>query len=156
MSGIACPPPFSPEMSTCVVAVASGKGNFPCWSAQKYLRNGMKNKIPSTPPSNELRNIFKKSTVISGYFAWRIYRAGRVKIAPATTIPEHAPIDWMMTFSPRAFLRPVALDKPTAIIAIGMAASNTCPTFSPRNAAAALKITAITSPIVTEYTVTSG
>ena len=58
--------------------------------------------------------------------------AGSVKIAPATTAPEHAPIDWMMTFSPSAFERFAAVETPTAIIAIGMAASNTCPTFSPR------------------------
>ena len=58
--------------------------------------------------------------------------AGRVKIAPATTAPEQAPIDCMMTFSPSALLRRAAVDTPTAMIAMGMAASNTCPTFSPR------------------------
>ena len=58
--------------------------------------------------------------------------AGRVKIAPATTAPEQAPIDWMITFSPNAFERFAAVDTPTAIIAMGMAASNTCPTFSPK------------------------
>ena len=31
--------------------------------------------------------------------------AGKVKMAPATTAPEQAPIDWMMTFSRRAFER---------------------------------------------------
>ena len=71
-------------------------------------------------------------------------------MAPATTMPEHEPIDWIITFSPRAFLRRDALDSPTAIMAIGIAASNTCPTFSPKYAAAALKITAISSPSDTE------
>ena len=40
-----------------------------------------------------------------------------------------------MTFSPKAFLRLNALESPTAIIDIGMAASKTCPTFNPRKAA---------------------
>ena len=58
--------------------------------------------------------------------------AGKVKMAPATTAPEQAPIDWMITFSPRALLRLAAVDTPTAMMAIGMAASNTCPTLRPR------------------------
>jgi hypothetical protein len=58
----------------------------------------MKNNIPRIPPKSELRNIWKKFTVISGYFAWRIYSAGSVNIAPATITPEHAPIDWIITF----------------------------------------------------------
>ena len=58
--------------------------------------------------------------------------AGSVKMAPATTAPEQAPIDWMMTFSPSALLRFAAVDTPTAMMAIGMAASNTWPTFRPR------------------------
>ena len=61
-----------------------------------------------------------------------MYKAGRVKMAPATITPELAPMDWIMTFSPNAFLRLAAPYTPTAIIAIGMAASNTCPTFNPR------------------------
>ena len=130
--GLAWSPPFSPETSTWVVAVASGKGNLPCISLTKYLRNGMKNNMPNTPPSSELRNISRKLTAISGYFALRIYKAGNVKIAPATTMPDDAPIDCTITFSPRAFFRFIALDNPTAMIAIGIAASNTCPTFSPR------------------------
>ena len=73
-----------------------------------------------------------KVTVISGYFACRMYRAGRVKIAPATITPEQAPMDWMITFSPNAFLRLAAPETPTAIMAIGMAASNTWPTFNPK------------------------
>ena len=51
--------------------------------------------------------------------------AGRVKMAPATTAPEQAPMLWMMTFSPSALLRLAAVDTPTAMMAIGMAASNT-------------------------------
>ena len=51
--------------------------------------------------------------------------AGMTKIPPATTAPEQAPILWMITFSPSAFLRFVADDRPMAIIAIGIAASNT-------------------------------
>ena len=58
--------------------------------------------------------------------------AGSVKMAPATTLPEQAPIDWMMTFSPKALERLAAVLTPTAMMAIGMAASKTCPTFSPR------------------------
>ena len=46
-------------------------------------------------------------------------------MAPATITPEQAPIDWMITFSPNAFLRFAAPETPTAMIAIGMAASNT-------------------------------
>ena len=61
-----------------------------------------------------------------------MYSAGKVKMAPATITPELAPMDWMITFSPNAFLRLAALDTPTAMIAMGMAASNTCPIFSPR------------------------
>ena len=58
--------------------------------------------------------------------------AGSVKMAPATTAPEQAPMLWMMTFSRRAFERLAAALTPTAIIAMGMAASNTWPTFRPR------------------------
>ena len=58
--------------------------------------------------------------------------AGKVKIAPATTAPEQAPMLWMITFSPSALLRCVAVDTPTAMMAIGMAASKTCPTFKPK------------------------
>ena len=53
-------------------------------------------------------------------------------MAPATTAPEQAPMLWMMTFSPRARDRFVAVDRPTAMMAMGMAASNTWPTFRPR------------------------
>ena len=70
--------------------------------------------------------------------------------------PLLAPIDWMMTFSPKAFLRLKAFDRPTAMIAMGMAASNTCPTFRPREAAAALKTTAMTNPQKTDQAETSG
>ena len=65
----------------------------------------MRNKIPKIPPNNELRNTSIKLTVISGYFSCKMYSAGRVKIAPATITPEQAPIDWIITFSPSAFLR---------------------------------------------------
>ena len=82
--------------------------------------------------------------------------AGRVKIAPATIAPEHDPIDWIITFSPSAFLRLSPLDSPTAMIAIGIAASNTCPTLRPRYAAAAEKITVIMMPRLTDQGVTSG
>ena len=58
--------------------------------------------------------------------------AGRVNMAPATTAPEHAPMLCMMTFSPSGLRRLAAVDTPTAIIAMGMAASNTCPTRSPK------------------------
>ena len=62
---------------------------------------------------------------MSGYLACRIYSAGKVKIAPATTTPDDAPIDWIITFSPNEFFLFIADDSPTAIIAIGIAASNT-------------------------------
>lgn len=52
-------------------------------------------------------------------------KAGKVKMAPATITPEQAPIDCMMTFSPKALLRLAALETPTAMMAIGIAASNT-------------------------------
>ena len=58
--------------------------------------------------------------------------AGNVKMAPATMVPEQAPMLWMITFSPNGFLRLASVDAPTAMMAIGMAASNTWPTFSPR------------------------
>ena len=76
--------------------------------------------------------------------------AGRVKIAPATTAPEQPPIDWMITFCPSPSFFPRALVRPTAMIAMGMAASKTCPTRSPRYAAAAENSTTISRPSRTE------
>ena len=52
-------------------------------------------------------------------------RAGSVNMAPATITPEQAPIDWIITFCPSAPSFFSALDRPTAIMAMGMAASNT-------------------------------
>ncbi len=71
-------------------------------------------------------------------------------MAPATITPEQAPIDWMMTFCPSMFFLPRIEPMPTAMMAMGMAASNTWPTLSPRKAAAAEKTTAIRMPIPTE------
>ena len=71
-------------------------------------------------------------------------------MAPATMTPDEAPIDWMMTFCPSMFFLPRMLPMPTAMMAMGMAASNTCPTFRPRKAAAAEKTTAISTPMTTE------
>ena len=51
--------------------------------------------------------------------------AGRVKMAPATITPELAPMDWMITFSDSGLLRLAMVEIPTAMMAIGMAASNT-------------------------------
>ena len=51
--------------------------------------------------------------------------AGSVKMAPATTTPEQAPMLWIITFCPRPPFLPRALVMPTAMIAMGMAASNT-------------------------------
>ena len=130
--GFACEPLRSPEISTCVEAVASGKGYLPCMSFTKYLRNGIKNRMPKIPPNSDERKTCKKLTVSSGYLCCKMYRAGSVKIAPATIIPEQAPMLWMITFSPKGSLRCVAPLTPTAIIVIGIAASNTWPTFSPR------------------------
>ena len=101
-------------------------------------------------------NICMKLTVISGYLLCRIYNAGKVNIAPATITPEHAPMDCIMTFSPRAFLRFARVDIPTAIMAIGIAASKTCPTLRPRYAAAAEKSTAMAIPHDTDQKLTSG
>ena len=68
-SGLAWSPPLAPETSTCVVAVASGKGYLPCMSLTKYLRKGIRKRMPSTPPSAEARNIFINEVVITGYLA---------------------------------------------------------------------------------------
>ena len=38
------------------VAVASGKGYFPCISLTKYLRNGISSTMPSSPPKSDERN----------------------------------------------------------------------------------------------------
>ena len=84
------------------------------------------------PPNRLAKNTSMKFTVISGYLACRMYSAGSVKMAPATITPLHAPMLCIITFSPRPFLRFVALLSPTAMMVMGMAASNTCPTFSPR------------------------
>ena len=108
------------------------------------------------PPSSDDRKMLMNGAAISGYLACKIYIAGRVKMAPATTAPEQAPIDCMMTFSPSPCLRRAAVDTPTAMMAIGIAASNTCPTFSPRYAAAAENSTAISIPHVTDHAFTSG
>ena len=43
-----------------VVAVASGKGNLPCCSFTKYLRKGMRNRMPKMPPSKEAMNTCQK------------------------------------------------------------------------------------------------
>ena len=92
----------------------------------------MRKRMPRIPPRSDERNTFVKFTVSSGYLSWRMNSAGSVNMAPATMAPEHDPIDCTITFSPRAFLRPSALDRPTAMMAIGIAASNTWPTLSPR------------------------
>ena len=67
--GLAWLPPLAPETSTCVVAVASGKGYLPCISLTKYLRNGIRNRMPMMPPSSEAMKIFRNEADISGYFA---------------------------------------------------------------------------------------
>ncbi len=130
--GFACPDSLWPDMSTCVEAVASGKGYLPCISLTKYLRKGIMNNSPKKPPNALDRKTFMKSTEISGYLACRIYNAGKVKMEPATIIPEQAPMLCMITFSPKEFFRWVAPATPTAMIVIGIAASNTCPTFNPK------------------------
>ena len=82
--------------------------------------------------------------------------AGRVKMAPATTAPLQPPILWIITFCGRPCLRPRAPVRPTAMMAMGMAASNTWPTFRPRYAAAALNRITIKMPTPTEYGVASA
>ena len=71
-------------------------------------------------------------------------------MAPATTAPEHPPMLWMMTFWARESFFLSAPVSPTAMMAMGMAASNTWPTFRPRYAAAALKRITIRMPMDTE------
>ena len=71
MSRVLAPlPPPSPLTSTCVVAVASGNGYFPCISFTKYFLNGIRKRIPSMPPSSDEKNTLVKLTVSSGYLAW--------------------------------------------------------------------------------------
>ncbi len=53
-------------------------------------------------------------------------------MAPATMTPELAPMDWMMTFCPSILSFFISVPIPTAMMAIGIAASNTCPTFNPK------------------------
>ena len=72
MRGLACAPPFSPLTSTCVPAVASGKGYLPCISFTKYLRKGMRNRMPKMPPKRLAKKTSMKFTVISGYFACKM------------------------------------------------------------------------------------
>ena len=76
-------------------------------------------------------NIVASIRILSGA-TFMMYSAGRVKIDPATTSPEAAPMLWMITFS-RIELRrlPNMPDTPTARMPIGMAASNTWATFNP-------------------------
>ena len=112
--------------------------------------------MPRIPPSSEEKNTLVKLTVSSGYLSCRMISAGRVKMAPATIAPEHDPMDWIITFSPSAFFRLSPLERPTAMIAIGIAASNTCPTLSQRYAAAAEKMIVIMIPRLTDHGVTSG
>ena len=71
-SGLACEPPLAPLTSTCVVAVASGKGYLPCMSFTKYLRKGIMNRMPRMPPSSDDMNTLTNETLISGYFACRM------------------------------------------------------------------------------------
>ena len=65
-------PPLSPLTSTCVVAVASGNGYFPCISFTKYFLKGIRNRMPRIPPKSDEKKTFVKSTVSSGYFACNI------------------------------------------------------------------------------------
>ena len=58
--------------SGAVVAVASGNGYLPCISLTKYLRKGIRNRIPNTPPRAEAMKIFINEVVISGYLACRM------------------------------------------------------------------------------------
>ena len=71
-SGLAWLPPLAPLTSTWVVAVASGKGYLPCMSLTKYLRKGMRKRMPKIPPNSELMNTLVKDTAISGYLVCRM------------------------------------------------------------------------------------
>ena len=71
-NGFAWSPPFAPLTKTCVVAVASGNGYLPCMSETKYLRNGIRNKMPMIPPNSDAMKIFRNEADISGYFACKM------------------------------------------------------------------------------------
>ena len=58
-------PPLAPDTMISVVAVASGNGYLPCMSETKYLRNGIRNRMPKKPPKSEERKICQKLTCIS-------------------------------------------------------------------------------------------
>ena len=75
-----------------------------------------------------------------------MYSAGSVKIAPATTAPDAPPMPVMMTFSRSVDRRRYTRARPIARIEIGIAASMTCPTFSPEYADATVKMTPKTTP----------
>jgi hypothetical protein len=42
------------------VAVASGNGSFPCISATKYRRNGIRNRTPRSAPRSGTMKIWRK------------------------------------------------------------------------------------------------
>lgn len=69
ISSFALFPPFSPVINISVVAVASGKGSFPCISFTKYLRKGIRKRIPRQPPNSDEKKICQKLICISGYLA---------------------------------------------------------------------------------------
>ena len=77
--------------------------------------------MPSTPPKSDGEEHLVELRVEPQ----DVEAPGGVKMAPATITPDEAPIDCVMTFCPSMLRRPVMLPAPTAMMAIGMAASNT-------------------------------
>ena len=99
-----------------------GKRNFHNGAGGTYDCIAIMNYYVVCKPVTSFREI---EEIEENLITCRMYKAGSVKMAPATITPEQAPIDWMITCSPNAFLRFAAPETPTAMIAIGMAASNT-------------------------------
>src|SRR5208283_4131810 len=89
-------------------------------------------------------------------FNFKMYSAGTVNTAPATTPPATPPNPVMITFSSRLDRRLYNRASPIARIEIGIADSITCPTFSPEYAAATVKITQRNTPQNTDRNVSSG
>src|SRR5271157_4031437 len=88
--------------------------------------------------------------------SFRMYSAGSVKIAPATTDPARPPIPVMMTFSSTLERRGYARARPMARMEMGIADSMTWPTFSPEYAEATVKTMHSSRPHATDRGVSSG
>ncbi len=93
----------------------------------------MKNRMPSTPPSSELRKNLQEVDSDFGVFRLEDVEGGKGEDGAATITPEQAPMLWIIMFCPRALFPFHSMPlRPTAMMAMGMAASNTWPTLRPR------------------------